>query len=189
MQQPAGLQIKCRRLDACEKVIYMNTFSKSLTPTIRISYMILPVHLANQFYRQLSFYSCTVSNFEQYTLAAFINQGYFEKHINRMRLFYSRQRKKLIEAIEHSSLKEKCRSIENDSGLHFLLHLQTELSDQCLSEQLKQQGIKMLPLSEYFLTAENSREHYFIINYSCVDLEKIPAACERIHQLLSEKNA
>ena len=176
-------------MDACEKVIYMNTFSKSLTPTIRISYMILPVHLANQFYRQLSFYSCTVSNFEQYTLAAFINQGYFEKHINRMRLFYSRQRKKLIEAIEHSSLKEKCRIIENDSGLHFLLHLQTELSDQCLSEQLKQQGIKMLPLSEYFLTAENSREHYFIINYSCVDLEKIPAACERIHQLLSEKNA
>ena len=74
-------------MDACEKVIYMNTFSKSLTPTIRISYMILPVHLANQFYRQLSFYSCTVSNFEQYTLAAFINQGYFEKHINRMRSF------------------------------------------------------------------------------------------------------
>ena len=173
-------------MDACEKVIYMNTFSKSLTPTIRISYMILPVHLANQFYRQLSFYSCTVSNFEQYTLAAFINQGYFEKHINRMRLFYSRQRKKLIEAIEHSSLKEKCRIIENDSGLHFLLHLQTELSDQCLSEQLKQQGIKMRPLSEYFLTAENSREHYFIINYSSVDLEKIPAACERISQLLSE---
>ena len=175
-------------MDACEKVIYMNTFSKSLTPTIRISYMILPVHLANQFYRQLSFYSCTVSNFEQYTLAAFINQGYFEKHINRMRLFYSRQRKRLIEAIEHSSLKEKCRIIENDSGLHFLLYLQTEWSDQCLSEQLKQQGIKMRPLSEYFLTAENSREHYFIINYSCVDLEKIPEACERIRQLLSEKN-
>ena len=50
--------------------------------------------------------------------------------------------KRLIEAIEHSSLKEKCRIIENDSGLHFLLYLQTELSDQCLSEQLKQQGIK-----------------------------------------------
>ena len=173
-------------IDVSGKVIYMNTFSKTLCSTVRISYMVLPDELAERFYRELSFYSCTVSNFEQYTLAAFINQGYFEKHINRMRLFYSRQRKKLIEAIEHSSLKEKCRIIENDSGLHFLLHLQTELSDQCLSEQLKQQGIKMRPLSEYFLTAENSREHYFIINYSSVDLEKIPAACERISQLLSE---
>ena len=79
-------------IDAGDKVIYMNTFSKSLASTIRISYMVLPVHLVNKFYRQLSFYACTVSNFEQYTLAEFIKRGYFEKHINRMRLFYSRQR-------------------------------------------------------------------------------------------------
>ena len=45
-------------IDACEKVIYINTFSKSLTSTIRISYMVLPEHLANEFYRRLSFYSC-----------------------------------------------------------------------------------------------------------------------------------
>ena len=65
-------------IDNSEKVIYMNTFSKSLSPTIRISYMVLPVHLVNRFYQTLSFYSCTVSNFEQYTLAAFIQQGYFD---------------------------------------------------------------------------------------------------------------
>lgn len=65
-------------IDACEKVIYINTFSKSLTSTIRISYMVLPEHLANEFYRRLSFYSCTVSTFEQYTLARFISEGYFE---------------------------------------------------------------------------------------------------------------
>ena len=76
-------------IDACEKVIYINTFSKSLTSTIRISYMVLPEHLANEFYRRLSFYSCTVSTFEQYTLARFISEGYFEKHINRMRLHLS----------------------------------------------------------------------------------------------------
>ena len=62
-------------IDACEKVIYINTFSKSLTSTIRISYMVLPEHLANEFYRRLSFYSCTVSTFEQYTLARFIFEG------------------------------------------------------------------------------------------------------------------
>ncbi|MBE5907159.1 MAG: PLP-dependent aminotransferase family protein, partial [Lachnospiraceae bacterium] len=50
-------------IDACKKVIYMNTFSKSLSSTIRISYMILPVSLAKLFYEKLSFYSCTVSNF------------------------------------------------------------------------------------------------------------------------------
>ena len=99
-------------MDACEKVIYMNTFSKSLTPTIRISYMVLPVHLINRFYRELSFYACTVSNFEQYTLAAFIRKGYFEKHINRMRLYYSRQRKKMIETIRKSRLHDVCEIME-----------------------------------------------------------------------------
>ena len=73
----------------------MNTFSKSLTPTIRISYMVLPSHLANKMYKEYSFKSCTVSNFEQCILAEFISQGYFEKHINRMRLYYIRKRKEV----------------------------------------------------------------------------------------------
>ena len=75
-------------IDVMDKVIYMNTFSKSLSSTIRISYMVLPEKLLKMFYAKLGFYSCTVSNFEQYTLARFISGGYFEKHINRMRNYY-----------------------------------------------------------------------------------------------------
>jgi GntR family transcriptional regulator/MocR family aminotransferase len=165
-------------IDACEKVIYMNTFSKSLTPTIRISYMILPVHLANKFYSQLSFYSCTVSNFEQYTLAAFINKGYLEKHINRMRLYYSRQRKRLIDYIENSKLREKCEIIENESGLHFLLRLKTDVPDDEIKERLSKKGIKIQSLSEYYLTPKNAKEHYFIINYSNIDLNRISEILE-----------
>ena len=79
-------------IDVMEKVIYMNTFTKSLASTIRISYMVLPKNLLETFYSKLGFYSCTVSNFEQYTLARFIKEGYFEKHINRMRNFYRNKR-------------------------------------------------------------------------------------------------
>lgn len=171
-------------IDACEKVIYMNTFSKSLAPTIRISYMVLPVHLVNKFYEQLSFYSCTVSNFEQYTLAAFISQGYFEKHINRMRLFYIRQRKRLIDEIEKSKLTSFCEIIENESGLHFLIRLNTELSDNEIEERLKQNGILIQALSEYYLTSDSRKEHYFIINYSNIDSQRIPEICEKIYQCL-----
>ncbi|SCW50555.1 Aminotransferase class I and II [Eubacterium ruminantium] len=84
-------------IDSSEKVIYMNTFSKSLAPTIRISYMILPEHLLKKYKKELGFYSCTVPTFEQYTLASFISKGYFEKHINRMRIYYGKKRKALIE--------------------------------------------------------------------------------------------
>lgn len=174
-------------IDACEKVIYMNTFSKSLTPTIRISYMILPVHLANIFYSRLSFYSCTVSNFEQYTLASFIDRGYFEKHINRMRLYYIRQRKRLISCIENSSLKDKCEIIENESGLHFLLRLRTDIPDEVLKEKMKESGIKIQSLTEFYLSDEGAKEHYFIINYSNIDLNKFTQVSEIICSLICEE--
>ena len=174
-------------IDACEKVIYMNTFSKSLTPTIRISYMILPVHLANIFYSRLSFYSCTVSNFEQYTLASFIDRGYFEKHINRMRLYYIRQRKRLISCIENSSLKDKCEIIENESGLHFLLRLRTDIPDEVLKEKMKESGIKIQSLTEFYLSDKGAKEHYFIINYSNIDLNKFKKVSEIICNLICEE--
>ena len=68
----------------------MNTFTKTLASTVRISYMVLPEDLAKRFYGELSFYSCTVSNFEQYTLAQFMENGSFEKHINRLISYYSK---------------------------------------------------------------------------------------------------
>lgn len=80
-------------IDSADRVIYMNTFSKSLASTIRISYMVLPTALAEAFYKNLGFYACTVSNLEQYTLAKFISEGYFEKHINRMRIRYNQKKR------------------------------------------------------------------------------------------------
>ena len=75
-------------IDVSDKVIYMNTFTKTLSSTIRMSYMVLPESLADEYYKRLSFYSCTVSNFEQYTLSRFIENGHFERHINRLRNYY-----------------------------------------------------------------------------------------------------
>ena len=73
-------------IDNGEKVVFINTFSKTISPGIRISYMVLPMHLISIFKQKLSFYSCTVSSIDQYVLATFIREGYFERHINRMPL-------------------------------------------------------------------------------------------------------
>lgn len=68
-----------------DKVIYLNTFSQTIAPSIRVGYMILPEQMLEQFHKQLGFYSCTVPVFEQYVLAELINGGDFERHINRIR--------------------------------------------------------------------------------------------------------
>lgn len=72
-------------LSSSGKVIYMNTFTKTICPAIRVAYMVLPENLLGLFKEKVGFYSCTVPSFEQYVLAEFINDGDFERHINRVR--------------------------------------------------------------------------------------------------------
>ena len=68
-----------------DNVIYLNTFSKTISPALRVGYMVLPKHLVKTFEKKLGFYSCTVPTFEQLVLTELLNNGSFERHINRMR--------------------------------------------------------------------------------------------------------
>ena len=163
-------------MQGSDRVIYMNTFSKSLTPTIRISYMVLPAELAQLFYDRLSFYSSTVSNFEQYTLAEFIRKGYFEKHINRMRLHYRRQRDAIFKVLGQCTVSDRCEIIENDSGLHFILKLDTAKSDAEIKAALAEHDININALSDYYLSKAPEALHRFIINYSNITADELAAA-------------
>ena len=73
-----------------DNVIYLNTFSKTISPSLRIGYMVLPKHLADVYRKKLGFYSSTVPTFMQYVLTELINNGDFERHINRVRRFLRR---------------------------------------------------------------------------------------------------
>ena len=167
-------------IDVMEKVIYINTFSKSLAPTIRIGYMILPEHLVEQFHRELSFYSCTVSTFEQYTLSKFIRDGYFEKHINRMRSFYRMQRDGLLECIRTSPLSNAVAITEEDSGLHFLMELKTKLTDEAIIRKAEQERIRIGCISQFYHNPAPSMEHILVMNYSGIEGDKM---CEAIGRL------
>lgn len=165
-------------IDMSEKVIYMNTFTKTLASTVRISYIVLPKHLVSRFYSELSFYSCTVSNFEQYTLARFIQEGYFEKHINRMRNFYHKKRDCLIDKIRQSPLAPFVTIREADAGLHFILEIKTSLPDQAFCQLALENGIKITALSSFYVHANPEVSHRFIMNYSSVTEENIDEAIQ-----------
>lgn len=173
-----------KSIDVMEKVIYINTFSKSISSTIRISYMILPHHLLERFHANLGFYSCTVSNFEQYTLARFMNRGYFEKHINRQRNYYRNQRNTLLEYIGNSPLARRVTIMEEDAGLHFLMKIDTEMSDEELVQKAGEAGIRIACLSQYFDRPSSEVEHVLVMNYSGIETEKIPEAVNRLCELI-----
>ncbi len=152
-------------LDFHGRVIYMNSFSKSLAPSIRISYMVLPAGLMAEFQRRLGFYSCTVPSFEQYTLAYFLSRGHFEKHINRMRKFYRSRRNTLVSLLENCAFSHRLTILEQDAGLHFLVRVESELPDQVLTEMLAANGVRVRCLSDYY--HESRRDlHCLVVNYS-----------------------
>lgn len=164
------------------RVIYLNTFSKTLAPSIRISYMVLPRKLMERYINTMNFYSCTVSAFEQYAMAEFMNKGYFERHIHRMKKYYKEKRDRLLKVLESSALKDYVTIDEKDAGNHFLMKLHTSLSDTELKWYARENGIRLDCLSEYCVRDKESFSHTIIVNYS--DLEE--ASFAKALQLLSE---
>ena len=164
-----------------ERVIYMNTFSKTLAPSIRISYAVLPGQLMERFQAALGFYSCTVASFEQYTLARFLERGYFEKHINRMRRAYKLLRDQvtsLLEGFPAFTLTEQ------DAGLHFLVKVDTALTDGELKQAFWKAGIRVSCLSDYYhdaVPAEAAGQ--LVVNYSGLTdqaLQRLSAALKEV---------
>jgi GntR family transcriptional regulator/MocR family aminotransferase len=166
------------------RVIYMNTFSKTLAPSIRISYMVLPLKLMDRYVDTMNFYSCTVSSFEQYALAEFMNKGYFERHIQRMKKYYKAKRDAMLRVFEKSELSKFAVIDEKDAGNHFLMRINTTLSDTELKWLARKNGIKLDCLSEYCESEKELHSHVVIVNYSDIDETSFAKALEIIKEFL-----
>ncbi len=135
-------------LDSNEKVIYMSTFSKAMLPSLRISYMVLPKPLIELYQREYFFYTQTVSRIDQDILRRFLQEGYWEKHIHKMRVIYHRKRDVLVSAIS-TYFPDSVEIIGQDSGLHILVRTNNGMTEQELIEQAAKYSIKVYPVSTY----------------------------------------
>lgn len=169
-------------IDIADKVIYLNTFSKTLSSTVRISYMILPKGLVQPFYDRLSFYSCTVSNFEQYTLASFIEDGKFENHINRLRNDYRHKRDTLLTALNESPLQPYITISGENAGLHFLLTIHTPLPEKEVMLRAQAQGIRLLPLSSFYDGIPTHEPNTYVMNYAIIDMTQVNTIVNTLYQ-------
>lgn len=172
--------------DTQNKVIYMNTFSKTLVPSLRISYMVLPEKLMEEYKKAQSFYSCTVSSFEQHTLARFISQGYFERHLNRMKKYYREQRALILQTIKDSPLAKMSRVIERNAGTHFLLELQTELTEKQVREAARQENLCLSFYSDYGHASAVGENCTLVINYAGISRENVGEVIDRLTKIFPE---
>ncbi len=164
-------------LDTNGRVIYINTFAKNLAPSLRISYMVLPDSLTGTFNSCFSFYSNTVSAFEQYTLAHFMSEGHFERYINRMRLIYKQKMELLTTCIAASPLNNFTETAKCDTGLHLLLTVKNGMSESVLIQKAASAGIYLKGISE-FCHGDCGGYPMIILGFAGISTDSIPHAVQ-----------
>lgn len=168
-------------LDRQGRVIYLNTFAKSLAPALRISYLVLPPSLLERYRRELLFYSSTVPSFEQYTLALFMEGGHFQRHIARTRTRYRARKEALLAAAQESGLLERGRFLGADTGLHLLLQLRDPRPEQALADLAERAGLRLSPLSDYYLCPpEGTHPPTLVLGYARLQPQDMVPAFQRL---------
>lgn len=168
-----------KKLDTKDKVIYLGSFSKSLAPSLRISYMILPSSLIKILKEDAPFFICSVPVIEQIVMAKFIGNGYFERHLNKMRRIYKKKRELLIENL---SKKNKVLDISGaDSGLHIVVEFETDKTDEEILEKAKDKGIKIQSLSEFFNDKNSTSKSKFLLGFGGLSKDDLE---EGVNELL-----
>lgn len=162
-------------------VIYMNTFSITLAPSFRIAYMILPCNLLRLYEEKMKNTSCTVPVLDQLILADFINDGSFERLLNRKKKKYREIREALLQNL--SSNKDIVIK-EADMGLHLLIKYPYKISDKKVEEIAKEMNIKIYTLS-HFLNKEKDT-NTLLIKYTSIDRDNLVEAIKQLNKLLDK---
>lgn len=171
-------------IDARGRVVYLNTFSQTISPSMRLGFLVLPPRLLERYRRNLGFYACTVPALEQHVLARFISGGHYERHLARMRKEYRERRGAVLEAFRLSPLSQRVTFSEEGAGLHFLLTLDTARSDDELRQLTSAAGLRLSFLSEYADRPDSVPAHTLVVNYAGLSQSHLPEAVHLLETVL-----
>lgn len=144
-------------MDQNQRVIYIGTFSKAIAPSIRVGYMILPPSLLSAYHDICGHYSCTVSRLDQAILSHFLAEGYFEKHVNRMRKIYRNKHDLVLSCLQPLVKQYQLKIHGDNAGLHLVIELPAGgISENELIQKAAQEGIRLYGIEKHYLPEDNS---------------------------------
>lgn len=164
--------------DRQQKVIYIGTFSRAIAPAIRISYMVLPEPLLEIYKEKCAFMSCTVPRVDQYIVQLFMERGYFERHLNKMRAIYKSRHDVLV--AELKPLASKCDITGEYAGMHLLLTFSEAGKEEEMIQAAAQRQIKVYGLSKYYIEKQKKNNTTLILGFANMKEEQIEAAVREL---------
>lgn len=166
--------------DAVGKVVYLGTFSRSIAPSIRISYMVLPDKLMEVYGERGRIFSSTVSRVDQMLISRFLSEGYYERHLNRMRAVYKGRHDVLLE--ELGSFSDICSISGENAGVHLLLRFTNGMSEAEAVSRAKEAGVRVYGLSDSCI-GHIPEEPTVILGYANMEEDRIREAARRLRSV------
>ncbi len=168
-------------IDQYERVIYIGTFSKALSPGLRMAYMILPTWFLPIYQERFTGYQCTVPVIEQKILARFMADGHWEKHVRKICLSQKKKHDILLDSIEQK-MGNKVRIYGHQAGLHIILEFLEGQQEDELVRKATEYKIKVCPVSPFWLNKQNYRNNALVLGYGMMTEKDIPRAVELLSQ-------
>lgn len=158
-------------MDLSDRVIYISTFSKSLMPSLRIAYMVLPKRLLRAYQQTFLHYSSSVPRHDQQLVAEFMKEGHFARHLNRMRKLYQKKIKQLSSSL---ALFAPVVAVSGEqAGMHIVLTIQTPLSEEELVNRAKNAGIRVTGLQSYDVHKRAGTHPKIVLGFGGLSEEEI----------------
>ncbi|WP_203335042.1 PLP-dependent aminotransferase family protein [Planococcus beigongshangi] len=167
-------------MDLSGRVIYISTFSKSLMPSLRIAYMVLPNTLVHEYNKTFLHYSSSVPRFDQQIVAHFMKEGHFSRHLNRMRKLYKKKLEKLTATL--ASFAPAVKISGEQAGMHVVLTIETMFSEKQLIALAKDAGIRVFGLHSYDIGKSESSSPRIVIGFGGMTEFQIE---QGIHELMA----
>ncbi|MCG8485688.1 MAG: PLP-dependent aminotransferase family protein, partial [Clostridia bacterium] len=158
--------------DFNERVVYIGTFSKSLSPALRMSYMVLPKRLLNQYNTVFTEYESSVPWLNQKTLELFMREGHWENHLRKICLSNKKKHDLLVKTIE-KCMGDRVTVHGKNAGLHILLEVHSQLKENELIEKARNKKIKVYPVSQYWIRQHVYDDNFIMLGFSSLTEKEI----------------
>ncbi len=165
-------------IDTDDRVIYLGTFSKALSPSIRMGYMILPMKLMKSYLNKFQYYNSTAPLLNQYIIGKLIETGQYDRHIRRLNRVF----KKRLECFraEFSNANDKIRISSNGTGQYFLLQFSENVTQEVLIEEALRYGVKVYSTMQFWQDKAECPPNTLFLGLSKIDIDDIPDCVMRL---------
>lgn len=162
-------------------IIYVGTFSKVLSPALRVSYMVLPYQFLDIYSRLFVNYANPVSLLEQGTLQKFMKQGYWERHLRKMRTIYKRKHDALVESLNRH-FGQRVNILGQGAGLHIVVELiDNPFTENELIKRALENNIRLIPIAEAY-QSDNKQPPKVMLGFGRMNLNELEAGVKMLSE-------